>query len=295
MRYYAKQDERIRVVHRANGGLGPARNSGIEVARGEYIGFVDSDDWIEPDMYERLYDAASSTGAQVVFTGMKTIRHGEVAEVREHPYAERVLIGDEEIFRVRRTFFGSPAERVKDDPTPLSVWVAGYRRSFIEDNALRFRNVRSEDRFFNTEACRAADIVACISGTPYCYRKDDQPSITKTFSRDTIDSFFRLFRLLEQLADEEREVFFDESQLRTKRCIIDCCRVLIRMIEASSSEDDEKSAYVRDVCNHSSLRRAVDGFPFWRIPLKQAVFYLCLRLRLTRLARGLARVREGRQ
>lgn len=45
---YAKQDLRIRVVHRENGGLGPARNSGMEVATGEYIGFVDSDDWIEP-------------------------------------------------------------------------------------------------------------------------------------------------------------------------------------------------------------------------------------------------------
>lgn len=52
---YAKKDARVKVLHKENGGLSDARNAGIEVATGEYIGFVDSDDYIAPDMYERLY------------------------------------------------------------------------------------------------------------------------------------------------------------------------------------------------------------------------------------------------
>lgn len=52
----AKQDQRIRVIHKPNGGLSSARNAGIDVAKGEYIGFVDSDDSIEPYMYEKLLD-----------------------------------------------------------------------------------------------------------------------------------------------------------------------------------------------------------------------------------------------
>lgn len=56
---YAKIDSRIKVVHKTNGGLSSARNAGLDVATGEYIGFVDSDDWIHPQMYEYLYKCAT--------------------------------------------------------------------------------------------------------------------------------------------------------------------------------------------------------------------------------------------
>lgn len=52
---YALLDSRIKVIHKKNGGLSSARNAGLDVAIGEYVGFVDSDDWIEPTMYEELY------------------------------------------------------------------------------------------------------------------------------------------------------------------------------------------------------------------------------------------------
>ena len=55
---FADKDNRIKVVHNANGGLSSARNAGLKIATGEYIGFVDSDDDIETDMYEKMYNAA---------------------------------------------------------------------------------------------------------------------------------------------------------------------------------------------------------------------------------------------
>mgnify|MGYP003490571510 FL=1 len=64
---YAKRDNRIKVVHKVNGGLTSARNAGLEVAKGEWIMHVDGDDWIEPDMIESLIEAAQATGADLVF------------------------------------------------------------------------------------------------------------------------------------------------------------------------------------------------------------------------------------
>lgn len=63
---YAKKDDRVVVIHKENGGLSDARNSGITIARGTYIGFVDGDDWIEADMYETLYSKAILYKADIV-------------------------------------------------------------------------------------------------------------------------------------------------------------------------------------------------------------------------------------
>lgn len=52
---YAKKDNRIKVIHKINGGLSDARNKGMEIAKGKYIGFVDGDDYVASDMYETLY------------------------------------------------------------------------------------------------------------------------------------------------------------------------------------------------------------------------------------------------
>lgn len=290
---YAQQDKRIRVVHRENGGLGPARNSGLEVATGEYVGFVDSDDWIECDMYERLYEAAKNANADVVFTGLKTIRHGKTDAVIEHPYAGRTLYGSGEIFELRRSFYGAAPARVKDDPVPVSVDVGGYRRDFIKTNDLRFMAVRSEDKFFNTAACRVAQIVTCIGGTPYCYRKDDQPSITKTFSHGTIESFFKLFHNLEQLVDEEPEVYQKECRIREQRCVIDYSRVLIGMIEDSAECNAVKNNYLYEIMWQPALIQACENYPWWRLPLQQAIFLLVLKSKSIKMARLLTRLKRG--
>ena len=62
---YAEKDARIRVIHRKNGGLSAARNSGLEIAAGDYIGFVDSDDHVEPEMYETLLQLIETYGADI--------------------------------------------------------------------------------------------------------------------------------------------------------------------------------------------------------------------------------------
>lgn len=63
---YAKKDERISVLTKPNGGLVSARKAGVNAAKGKYIGFVDADDWIEPEMYEILYTAAVENGVDLV-------------------------------------------------------------------------------------------------------------------------------------------------------------------------------------------------------------------------------------
>ncbi len=66
---YAAQDPRIRVVHKNNGGLSSARNAGLDLAKGDYISFVDSDDFLEPDAYEKMLSCAQRHQAELVCAG----------------------------------------------------------------------------------------------------------------------------------------------------------------------------------------------------------------------------------
>lgn len=68
---YAQKDKRIVVIHQKNMGVSAARNAGLDIARGRYIGFVDSDDWIEPQMYEVMMDAIRENGADMAVCGVR--------------------------------------------------------------------------------------------------------------------------------------------------------------------------------------------------------------------------------
>lgn len=72
---YAEKDERVHVIHQANAGVSVARNAGLDAARGEYVCFVDSDDWIENSYLEDMYDSAINNSSDLVFCGM-TKHHG---------------------------------------------------------------------------------------------------------------------------------------------------------------------------------------------------------------------------
>ncbi|MBQ4037096.1 MAG: glycosyltransferase [Clostridia bacterium] len=77
----AAEDERIRVIHKENGGLSSARNAGIDVATGDYLGFVDSDDWVEEDMFAHLLELACTHDADIVDCDMIEISQREFVEL----------------------------------------------------------------------------------------------------------------------------------------------------------------------------------------------------------------------
>lgn len=70
---YSKKDNRIKVIHKKNGGLSDARNAGMKIAKGEYISFVDSDDWIEHEMMERLYEVMVETNGDIASCGVRMV------------------------------------------------------------------------------------------------------------------------------------------------------------------------------------------------------------------------------
>lgn len=73
---YSKIDRRIQVIHKENGGLSDARNAGMEQAEADYLGFVDSDDYVEPDFFRRLYEEIKESGADLAAAGIRQVEEG---------------------------------------------------------------------------------------------------------------------------------------------------------------------------------------------------------------------------
>ncbi|MDR3257037.1 MAG: glycosyltransferase, partial [Endomicrobium sp.] len=116
---YAARDSRIKIITQANQGLACARNNGIKVAKGEYIGFVDSDDWISLDFYEKLYDNAKIENADVCVGNVKSYINGNT-----QPY-----------FNIEH--FGIANDKDKKRIISTNIcWNKIYRRSMIEEHQL---------------------------------------------------------------------------------------------------------------------------------------------------------------
>nr|WP_083241780.1 glycosyltransferase family 2 protein [Enterococcus plantarum] len=90
---YAEIDQRVIVIHQKNGGLSAARNAGIEIAKGRYLGFVDSDDYIAEDMYELLYTNLKNEKADLATVGFLDIYAGKEPVVKERKYLVTDMVG----------------------------------------------------------------------------------------------------------------------------------------------------------------------------------------------------------
>lgn len=91
---YAEKDSRVKVIHKENGGLSSARNAGLDVAKGEYIAFVDSDDWINPEMLEIMQNRMQQHHADVAICGVESVYEDD-GKIVHHPLTDAVLSRDD--------------------------------------------------------------------------------------------------------------------------------------------------------------------------------------------------------
>lgn len=96
---YALKDKRVRVIHKPNGGLSSARNAGLDIAKGDYIGFVDSDDWIESTMYEEMISLMQEKDLDVAFCAANIIENGEKIETRFAYHPNGTVLSKEDVIQ----------------------------------------------------------------------------------------------------------------------------------------------------------------------------------------------------
>jgi glycosyltransferase involved in cell wall biosynthesis len=164
---WVAKDARVRVVHKANGGLSSARNAGVDAAQGEYVFFLDADDALEPDALARICAVFEKTGADVVTFGA-TCFGGEPT-----PWLERCLSPRDV------TFDAFTPSILLDEASNPFAWRTACRLAWLRGSGVRFdEGVRyGEDTIWHFSLYPEAPVVALSSEKAYRYRLNRQGSL----------------------------------------------------------------------------------------------------------------------
>lgn len=154
---WAKKDSRIKVVHKENGGLSDARNAGLAVATGELVSFIDSDDWIEPDFLQTLYDALITQDAQIAECAIHLVdEDGNILRDRSPATSETI----DKMEALRRL--------ILEEGVFQTVWNKLYRRQVI-DGILFEKGKYNEDDFWTYQIFDRATKLTLVDKPLYNY------------------------------------------------------------------------------------------------------------------------------
>ena len=165
MNEYAARDPRIRILHKENGGLSSARNAGLDAARGEYVAFIDSDDYADPDLLRDTVRAAQENSAELVLFNYRLVVDG----AEQGPYLDMADEGiDLEQMGLANYFYRywMPYRHGQE------AWCRLYRRDVIEAHALRFApnsEVFAEDTLFSAMYLLHVRKIAALKKPYICY------------------------------------------------------------------------------------------------------------------------------
>ena len=225
---WAEKDSRIKVIHKENGGGAQARNAGLDCATGEYIGFVDSDDYILPEMYEVLLGVLHSFDSEIAECGYCTFEADGIITGDAAEYTVRVFNTEQALF-----------ENIRDKVCRQLVWNKLYSRSILED--VRFVEGKLiDDEFFTYRALGNAERTAVTSRILYCYRQQADSIMHQTYSIKRLDVID---------AKQERIVFVQENYPAlasfARIDLLFSCLYMGQMSQKYLLKDERKKAFLQ--------------------------------------------------
>lgn len=283
---FATTDRRIQVIHKRNEGLGFARNSGLELARGEYVYFVDSDDYLCLNALEILYSAAKKENADLCFGGIISEDDNGKQNRNTPIYAGKVFKQPEINRIVLAGMLGSEPEKKIDISLRMSAWQGIYRRKWITDNKLKFPSERqfiSEDIIFHLNALPKADTLMYIEECVYCHIVDNPNSLTHKYNPERYKKDVVLYleevRLIEQLPENEK------MKVNAQRTFLGNTRVCLKQIVNKSKKEGRKFALheISQIASDSTMKDVLSQYPYWKNPWKQALVSFLIKYKMISL------------
>lgn len=279
---YKKKDSRITVVHQQNEGVASARNEGIRLANGKYIGFVDPDDWVSRDMYETLFEEAEQESADIVMCTY--IReYGTHSLKKNFNQPLKVCYRNEDVqMQVMRRLVG-PIDDELASPELLdawgTVWSKLYRANILKSNDIFFTDLKligtNEDSLFNIEATYYAKAFVFINKPYYHYWKANEQSITSGYKPQLHNQWVHLYQLIEQFLQGKNVDETFKTALANRISLNVLGLGLNELSHSNTKSALQKMKTLRQLLNEHHINHPLAQLKIKHLPFVWKVFFLC--------------------
>lgn len=283
---YKIRDSRIKIINQENFGVSEARNAGIAKASGEYIAFVDPDDWIESEMYSTMYEKANEYNCDIVMCSyVREFKDHSKIKVFELPIEYHFKNEEVKSFLMRRLI--GPINEEISNPELLDawgpVWSKLYKKDLITNNGIKFTNLKeigtNEDSLFNIEAVYNAKSCCFINEPFYHYWKENETSITSYYKPMLMQQWATLFSKINSIIKKAK---LDNEYMRALNNRIALATLGLGLNTISKNNSDSplmKYKKLQSILNDEHIRHSISTFELNQMPFAWRAFYLCAKYR----------------
>ena len=262
-------DDRIKVIHKSNTGLGLTRNTGIEIAHGDYICFIDSDDFISNNMVDQLMTCMVNFKADTVIGGYTRVSENGKKLYSKKYVSEEYQAPDVKLKLLPRLIGSSP---YKKDSIKMSVWNVMFSMKVISENNIRFVSERqyvSEDIIWDMDYYNHAKKVKILNSDSYFYRARGN-SLTRQFNyEDRLLDIKKLY-LFEKDKLYDLKIFEIASKRLSREFFINLAACIDQIVETNNIINSIK--IVSKILNDEFIQNIVLSYPYRKASLKASVF-----------------------
>lgn len=275
---YSAKDSRFIVVHKENEGLGYTRNCGLDIATGDYVTFVDSDDYLEPNMISHFMNQIAMSKADTCMGGFRRVDDNHDIIYTEH-YEKVVYTNNQVRDILLKRILGSIPK--KHDAYKMSVWNVIYSMEIIKRNHIRFPSEKifiSEDLIFNFDYYMKSCKVCITDNITYNYRVNTN-SLTRAYKRDMLEKVCILYREMEKRVIHYYKNDGDEALHRLQTQFLINVRSCIQQ-EYFYNSKSERIDVIYNICKNKNVREVVCSYPMRLLDIRQYGFVIMLKFKM---------------
>lgn len=279
---YAIKDTRIKVIHKENGGASSARNLGMKNATGDYITFVDPDDWLDPETFDECVKKIEKENVDVVrFNYVREFKEKSLIK-ENHILGERTYLNDEckQIAKDCIGLTGDKLSFIENNNILAPVWLNVYRRELIENHSILFFDIRKigsfEDGLFNIEVYMNMKSFAYIDKAFYHYRKNNDKSNTNNYKKHYNERQKKLYEMIMNIISAEHD-YYDAY---CSRIVLSTVEICLNALKQNGTKK-EKRKEINDIVNDPIRIEAYKCFEQKNLPLKWKIYHSFVKKRLT--------------